>query len=67
MTERELEIAEIMELLCAPETTDDLEDVEFDDADDSAELGFIEGWILEEMEYNASIAQTTKEMEKRYE
>jgi hypothetical protein len=53
MNERELEI---MELLCIPEATDDLEDIEFDDADNAAERDFIEGWIREEWEYNASIA-----------
>jgi hypothetical protein len=41
---------DIMELLCAPEATDDLEDIEFDEDDDEAEeQDFIEGWIQEEL------------------
>lgn len=49
-------VLDIMDLACAPEATDDLEDIEFDDADDEAERDFIEGWIQEERAYNASIA-----------
>jgi hypothetical protein len=39
---------DIMELLCAPEATDDLEDIEFDE-DEAEEQDFIEGWIREEL------------------
>jgi hypothetical protein len=47
MNDHELDI---MELLCAPEATDDLEDIEFDDDDDEVEeQDFIEGWIQEEL------------------
>jgi hypothetical protein len=49
--ERELEI---MDLACAPEATDDLEDIEFDDDDEAAEQDFIEGWIQEERAYNTA-------------
>jgi hypothetical protein len=54
-----------MDLVCAPEATDDWEDIDFDDADDEAELGFIEGWIREEREYNAGIVSGVKETEER--
>jgi hypothetical protein len=69
MAERELEITEIMELLCAPEATDELEDLDFDDADDfdeKAERDFVEDWILEEMKYKAGIAQAMKGMVIRH-
>ena len=54
---------EIFEMLCAPEATDDLEDIEFDeDVDEVVERGLIEGWIEEEafQEYNMSGAHGTK-------
>lgn len=51
MREREPEIAE---LLCAPEATDDLEDIEFEDADEESERDFIEAWIREERAYQAA-------------
>jgi hypothetical protein len=60
MNKRELEI---MDLACAPEATDDLEDIEFDDDDEKAEQDFIEGWIQEERAYNA--ASGVKEREER--
>ena len=54
---------EIFELICAPEATDDLEDIEFDEGvDEVVERGLIEGWIEEEafQEYNMSGAHGTK-------
>jgi hypothetical protein len=48
MKEREMDIRELM---CAPEATDDLEDIEFDDDDVGAEEEFIRGWLREEREY----------------
>jgi hypothetical protein len=59
--ERELEI---MDLVCAPEATDDLADIEFDD-DEAAEQDFIEGWIQEEIAYNAEIAKKMKGTEEK--
>lgn len=54
---------EIFEMICAPEATDDLEDIEFDeDIDEVVERGLIEGWIEEEAfrEYNMSGAHGTR-------
>jgi hypothetical protein len=54
---------EIFEMICAPEATDDLEDIEFDDdIDEAVERGLIEGWIEEEAfrEHNMSVAHGTK-------
>jgi hypothetical protein len=59
-----LSLEEVFDLLCAPEATDDLEDIEFDedDIDEVVERGLIEGWIEEEafQEYNMSGAHGTK-------
>jgi actin-related protein len=66
---RHLTLEEIFDLLCVPEATDDLEDIEFDeDIDEVIERGFIEGWIHEEMfrEYNMNDARVTREMEVQY-
>jgi hypothetical protein len=53
MTEREMDIRE---LLCAPEATDYLEDIEFDDDefDVESEEDFIRGWLREEWAYERS-------------
>jgi hypothetical protein len=56
-------VLDIMDLVCAPEATDDLKDIEFDDADSEGERDFIAGWIREEREYDANIAPT-KETEE---
>jgi hypothetical protein len=63
--ERELDI---MELMCAPEPTDDLEDIEFDDDfDEAAEQDFIEDWIEEERAYDEDDEiQTTEELEENH-
>jgi hypothetical protein len=62
MNERE---PDIMELLCAPEATDDLEDIEFDDDDADAEEEFIRDWLREERAYDERI-QTTEELEEEH-
>ena len=54
---------EIFEMICAPEATDELEDIEFDDdIDEVVERGLIEGWIDEEAfrENNMSVAHGTR-------
>ena len=59
MHEREKELsAEERDLFCAPEATDGLGDIEFeeDDLEAGEELttqDFIEGWIMEERAYEA--------------
>jgi hypothetical protein len=66
LNEQELDL---MELLCAPEATDDLEDIEFDDDfDEAAEQDFIEGWLREEHAYNEKIRVTeeSEEMEETH-
>jgi hypothetical protein len=65
---RQLSLEEILDLLCVPEATDDLEDIVFDgygDADEAAERDFIEGWIREESLYNAGLARAAGEMEAK--
>jgi hypothetical protein len=52
MTRDELTNEEIRDILCAPEPTDDIEDIDFDeDFDEEAERKFIEdsvnGWLKE--------------------
>jgi hypothetical protein len=56
---------EIFEMICAPESTDDLEDIDFNE---EAERDFIEGWLREEIAYNARIrmAKEPEEMEERH-
>jgi hypothetical protein len=52
MNERELDIVDYvdyMELLYAPETTDDSDDIEFNEDDADTEEDFIEGWLKEEL------------------
>jgi hypothetical protein len=44
--QQRLSAEEIMDLLCAPEPTDEVEDIEFDD--DGAEEDFIRDWLREE-------------------
>jgi hypothetical protein len=64
-----LTLEEMFDLLCVPEATDNLEDIEFDeDIDEVIEQGFIEGWIHEELfrEYNMNGARSTREMEAQY-
>jgi hypothetical protein len=45
---------EIREILCAPEPTDDLSDIDFDDPyfdeDEDADRRFIDGWLADELE-----------------
>ena len=41
---------DLLELLCAPEATDDIEDIFFEETDDEAEQSFIEKWIEGERE-----------------
>jgi hypothetical protein len=55
MKEREMDIRE---LLCAPEATDDLEDIEFDE-DGGAEEDFIRGWLREERAYGERASART--------
>jgi hypothetical protein len=43
---------DLLELLCAPEATDDIEDISFEETDDEAEQSFIEKWIEGEREKN---------------
>jgi hypothetical protein len=60
-------VLDIMDLVCAPEVTDDLKDIEFDDAgDEKIEQDFIEGWLREERAYNERIrvAEEPKETEE---
>jgi hypothetical protein len=59
MDERE---SEVMDLLCAPEATDDLEDIDFDE--DEAEEGFIRGWLREERAYNEKNRVTEESRQK---
>jgi hypothetical protein len=72
MNERELEIL-AMDLLCAPTPTDDLEDIDFDDAGgEKMEQDFIQGWLREERAYNERIRITEEteepeQMEERHE
>jgi hypothetical protein len=54
---------EIFEMICAPEATDDLENIEFEDDDEEAERKFIEYWLREEREYNARAVGATEGME----
>ena len=61
MQERVKELsAEEMDLLCAPEATDDMNEIEFEEDDAGAKDGlttqdFIQGWIEEERAYIASL------------
>jgi hypothetical protein len=56
---------EIFEMICAPEATDNLEDINFDE---ETERDFIEGWLREEIAYSARIrmAEEPEEMEGRH-
>ena len=52
-TKKQLSEKEMMELLCAPEATDDIQDIDFDETDDdAAEQIFIQEWIDGELERN---------------
>jgi hypothetical protein len=69
--EKKLSAEEIMDLLCAPEPTDDPEEIDFDDDafDAETEDDFLRGWIQEEFAWSADaeIRQRVKEMEaERY-
>ena len=56
---------EIFEMICAPEATDDLEDIDFDeDIDEAAERDFIESWIREESAYAAQAVRAMRETEE---
>ena len=56
MQERGKELsAEEMDLLCAPEAIDDLDDIEFEEDDAGVEEDFIQGWIEEERAYIANL------------
>jgi hypothetical protein len=52
-TQIQLSAKEMMELFCAPEATDDIQDIDFDEPDaDAAEQIFIQEWIDGELERN---------------
>jgi len=58
MKERKKELsAEEMDLLCAPDATDNLDDIEFEEDDAGAERDFIQGWIKEELAYAANLTE----------
>jgi len=60
--EKEL-LAEEMDLLCAPEATDDLDDIEFEEDDAGAEQDFIKGWIKEERAYLTNLTEVKQHVE----
>jgi hypothetical protein len=39
---------EVMDLLCVPAPTDELDDIEFEEDDAGEEAGFVKAWIREE-------------------
>ena len=56
MQEQEKDLsAEEMDLLCAPEATDGLNNIEFEE--DDAGSDFIQGWIKEERAYLANLTE----------
>jgi hypothetical protein len=58
---------EIFEMICAPEATDDWEDIDFDeDVDEAAERDFIESWIREESAYVARTERAMREMKAQH-
>jgi hypothetical protein len=63
MQEREKDLSvEERDLLCAPEATDDLADIEFEEESAGAERGsttqdFIQGWLEEELAYVANLQE----------
>ena len=58
---------EIFEMICAPEATDDLEDIDFDeDINEAAERDFIESWIREESAYTVRSERAMREMEEKH-
>jgi hypothetical protein len=52
MTQRQLTLEEMREILCAPEATDTLDDIDFDDAEfnEEAERAFVQSWLDETSE-----------------
>jgi hypothetical protein len=58
---------EIFEMICAPEATDDWEDIDFDeDIDEAAERDFIESWIREESAYATQNERALREVEAQH-
>ena len=69
MREQGMELsAEEMDLLCAPEATDDLEDIEFEEdyagAEDELTIqDFVQGWVEEERAYAANIQEVKQHVQ----
>jgi hypothetical protein len=46
--DRKPTVEEALELLCAPAAVDAIEDIDFEESDDAAELSFIRSWFHKE-------------------